>query len=669
VANARVGEAITIRTAGGRETALRIAGTVHAAGLAPGWMDHVVSGFVPWSSIARGDPESERSEVRILATERDEGRLRELAVAAGHWLVERGTAIRRAEIPPPGRHPHADQMDTFLFLLGAFGSLTLALSGVLMATLITTLLAKQVREIGIMKAIGADSGQIAALYLGQVALLATFALVVGLPLGIAAGQGYAGFATRMLNADLQSWFPPPWIVAVQIAAGLIVPLLVSCAPVVAASRTTVHQALQGALAAKPWGARRLDGWCTRIRWLPRPLLLSLRTTVQRRARLALTVGTLAAGGAVFLSALNVSGGWDRAVAEDFESRRYDVDLRLSRPQPAVTVARVLAAVPEVVRAEFWVEGEATRASGGEPSARAAALGARLAHGAPATAGHARIRLLGPDPGTRLLALPVLRGRWLAPGDSDQVVINHAFAASDTSLRVGGPLRLVTGSRTVTWTIAGVVKEIAAPPTVYAAPATILAALDRTADFTRGARIVTREHDRAGQDRAAQAIERALAAEGIPVAGIQSRRDVKKALEDHLVIITSTLLLAAGLVVIVGGLGLTSTLALNVLERTREFGILAAIGAAPRVLARFVVLEGVLMGLASWVVAIALSVPATMAVGAVAGRIFIRTPLAYVVSPAALLVWLVLVVVLAALASLYPALRASRMQIREALAHE
>lgn len=672
VAQAGVGDAITIRTAGGRETRLRIAGTVHAAGLAPGWMDHVVSGFVPWSSIARGDPESERTEVRLLAVEReDEARIRAVAVAAGHWLAARGTTIRRAEIPPPGRHPHADQMDTFLFLLGAFGVLTLALSAVLMATLITTLLAKQVREIGIMKAIGADSGQIAALYLGQVAVLAAVALLVGMPLGIAGGQGYAGFATRMLNADLRSGFPPGWVVAVQIAAGLIVPLLVAFVPVVAASRTTVHQALQGALAARPWGTRRFDGWFTRIRWLPRPLLLSLRTTVRRRARLALTVVTLAAGGAVFLSALNVAGGWNRAVAEDFASRRYDLDLRLSRPQPTVTVVRALAAIPEVAHAESCVEGDASR-SVGEVAGHAGAFGARLAHGAGAAAtlaGHARIRLLGPEPGTRLLALPVLRGRWLAPGDSHQVVINHALAASDTSLYVGGPLRLLVGSRAVSWTIAGVVKEIAAPPTVYAAPATILAALERTADFTRGARIVTREHDLAGQLRAAAAVERALAAEGIAVAGIQSRRDWMKAFEDHLVIIMSALLLAAGLVVLVGGLGLTSTLALNVMERTRELGVLAAIGATPGVLAWFVVFEGVLMGLASWVVAIALSIPATMGVGAVAGRIFIRTPLDYVTSPAALPAWLVLVVVLAALASLYPALHASRMEIREALAHE
>ena len=76
-----------------------------------------------------------------------------------------------------------------------------------------------------------------------------------------------------------------------------------------------------------------------------------------------------------------------------------------------------------------------------------------------------------------------------------------------------------------------------------------------------------------------------------------------------------------------------------------------------------------MGVLSWGVAIAAAVPATMALDRVAGMLFIRMPLDYTMSPRAVVTWLALVLVLATLSSLYPAWRAARMTVREALAHE
>jgi putative ABC transport system permease protein len=135
-----------------------------------------------------------------------------------------------------------------------------------------------------------------------------------------------------------------------------------------------------------------------------------------------------------------------------------------------------------------------------------------------------------------------------------------------------------------------------------------------------------------------------------------------------VIIVSALMLATGLVVLVGGLGLSTTLMLNVLERTREIGVQSAIGASPRTIAGHVVFEGVLMGVMSWCVAIVLALPVTAVLDEVAGRIFIKTPLDFFMSPRAAAMWLLLVVVLAALSSFQPARRAARLTVREALAY-
>lgn len=612
VARAKVGDVIAVRV-NGRDERLRIAGTVHAAGLAPGWMDHIVSGFVRWREI-------DASALRITVDPADEPSIRRVAESVAASLRARGVTVRRIEVPPPGRHPHADQMETFLFLLGAFGLLTLVLSAVLVANMIHALLANQIRHIGVMKAIGASTRQIVAMSLLHVAILASIALAIAMPVALSAGRAYARFSASMLNATLATMAVPAWVLAAQVAVGVLVPIGIALVPIGRTSRISIHAALGNDMAARAFGSSAFDRWLARLRFLPRTLMLSLRTTFHRRGRLLLTVATLAIGGAVFIAALNVSASWARSIAVDFEARRYDVDVRLSQAVDAARLATTIAGVPDVTHVESWVE-------------------VRQDHGA----------LIGVDPDSKLLALPLIEGRWIR-GDGE-VVINQALVA--THPRLDG-LRVV-----------GVVRELGSAPTAYASRRTVLARTGASGTLTRNAHVVTRSHSAA----TAREIERVLQRADLPVAGVQRLTDRRQAIEDHLVIIESALFFAATLVVLVGALGLMSTLMLNVVSRTREIGVLSAIGAAPRTIAGHVVFEGVVIGVLSWCVAVLVSIPATWLIDRATGRIFIKTPVEFLLSPRALVTWLGLVLILGAISSFYPAWRSTRISVREALSYE
>ena len=647
VANAIVGDSLAVRAAGGGDLALEIAGTVHAAGLAPGWMDHVVIGFVDWRSPLR---RAESTELRIsVSRDRlDRRHIREVAGVVEALLASRGHRVTRITVPEPGRHPHAAQMDTFTFLIGAFGLLSFVLGVVLAAAMIHALLTEQVRQVGVMKALGATSTQVAGVYLTQVALLAAASLCVGIPLALAVGRGYARFAAGILNADIADASVPPGVFVVVIAAGLIVPLLAALVPVVRASRITVREALNEE-SVRPYGARRIERWLGAVAGLPRPLLLSMRTTFRYCARLALTVLTLASGGAVFMSALNVSGSWDRAVDRDYGTRRFDISLRLARPHPVEAIAESIAALPEVAAAEYWPDAAASLGADG--------------------LGGARIALIGPDPGSRLLELPLVEGRWLDPGDRNGVVINRAVQALDSTLRVGRVLALLVNDKSVTLPIVGVVKELSPHLAVYAPARAIREAAGQPDGIARTIRVVTRRHDQAAQLAGAQSLQRMFERMGVEVSGMQRTLDARKAILDHLVIVKTILTLASIMVVFVGGLALTSMLSLGVIQRTREIGILSAIGARPRTIAAQVWCEAVLIGLLSWIAAVALAAPASRVIEDVCGRIFFDFPLDFYMSPLAAAIWLGLVVFLASLASVLPARHAARIPIREALAHE
>jgi putative ABC transport system permease protein len=279
-----------------------------------------------------------------------------------------------------------------------------------------------------------------------------------------------------------------------------------------------------------------------------------------------------------------------------------------------------------------------------------------------------VALVGPGPDSTLLDMPLAAGRWLRPDDRDSAVINQLVVVRNPTLRVGGVVRLRVDDRTVAFLIVGVVRELNPIPVVYAPAAAVLAATGQTGENTRLVRIVTAAHDDAAQRDAAARLETTLREHDIEVSGITRMLDARKAILDHLVIVKAILTLAALIVVVVGGVGLTSSLTLGVVQRSREIGILGAIGATPRAIARQVWAEGVAIGVASWVVALLLAAPASFLLESATGRIFFKAPLDFFVSAGACAIWLVLVVVIASLSSFFPARRAARLSVREALAY-
>ena len=126
---------------------------------------------------------------------------------------------------------------------------------------------------------------------------------------------------------------------------------------------------------------------------------------------------------------------------------------------------------------------------------------------------------------------------------------------------------------------------------------------------------------------------------------------------------------AALLAVVGGLGLMGTMSINVLERTREIGVLRAIGASSRAVLQIVIVEGVLIGVLSWAFGTLLALPLGKFMSDAIGNAFLRAPLSYVFSWTGALVWLGAVIVLGTIASLLPARSATRLSVREVLAYE
>jgi putative ABC transport system permease protein len=649
---AEIGQTRAVKIAGGPATHLKLTGTVHAPGLAPAWMERIAYGYVTLDTLQMlgAAPELNELKISVAQNSMDKSYIHDVAYQLKGWLEQNGQKVYRIEIPEPGKHPHASQMATLLFLLEAFGLLAFVLSGVLVANMISALLAQQIRQIGVMKAIGAGMGQIMGIYIGTVLFLGGLALIIAMPLALWAGRGYAGFAAGMLNFTIFSADVPHAYFFLQIGLGLLVPVLVALYPIYRGSRVSVAEAIRDyGVGQGTFGRSAIDRWLGQIRGLSRPLRLSLRNTFRQRTRFLLTLGTLAMGGAIFITATNVLASMDTTVASKFDAIRYDVQIRLSQAYPLEQIVQA-GAVPEVAQVEAW---------GGAKMARVYADG---------TAGNG-FDVLGLPQSTRLMtALPLISGRWLQAGDRNALVINQMVLQKEPDLKVGDKITLRSGAQESEWVLVGIVQEIMSPPAAYANNDGLAIATDQTGK-AQNLIAAAQDRDPAAVTALTGALERQMEAAGLDVAATWKLATIRKGIEEHLVLMASFLIFMSILVVIVGGLGLASTMSINVLERTREIGVMRATGAGTLDVIRIVVSEGTLIGLLSWLLAVVLAVPVSAYLSYTFGMVFFDAPLEFAVSPLGGAVWLGVAAGFAALASLYPAWNAASLPVREVLAYE
>ena len=121
--------------------------------------------------------------------------------------------------------------------------------------------------------------------------------------------------------------------------------------------------------------------------------------------------------------------------------------------------------------------------------------------------------------------------------------------------------------------------------------------------------------------------------------------------------------------VVGALGLAGTMTMNVVERSREIGVMRAIGARDRAVLAVFMVEGLLIGFLAWLVGVVISLPISKILSDALGESFVQRPLAFTPALDGIGLWLVAVAILAVVASFLPAFRATRLAVREVLAYE
>ena len=591
--------------------------------------------------------------------------IRDMGARLKDKLEKNNNIVIRTRFSKTHEHPLADTVNAVLGILMALGILIVFLSSSLIANTLNALLNQHLRYIGVIKLVGGQRRQVFFMYLTLIMAFGVLALIIAIPLGGQGAYGLALFIASELNFNILGYRIVPTALLVQILVGLLVPLIAGLVPVLNGSRVTVLRALSGGLVEDERQARGSEKRLPWFDWLqvkaarllaargihiPRPFVISLRNTFRRKGRLALTLFTLTMGGAIFVAVFNVQLSLHTYIRQIGNYFAADVSLDFDRPYRLIELEQRAMQVDGIEHVEGWqfVSGEMLHEQGEVLE---------------------NINIFGPPAASTLIEPVLVAGRWIRADDVRKLAVSENVLEYYPDLMPGDKLNLKIDGRDEVWEVVGIFKFVAREGVLAYAPYEYVSKVNHLVNRAYSFRLVTDRHDRPYQDAKAEELDKYFRSLGFKVRMAEAGGASLDTAVESLDTLVVFLLIMAILTAIVGSMGLTGTMGMNVLERTREIGIMRAIGADDRAVMRTVIAEGVFIGTISFGLAVILSIPFTHLLSTIVSLAVFQTPIDVVFTYTGYAIWLGLVLVLSAIASILPARNAARLTIREVLAYE
>ena len=577
-----------------------------------------------------------------------------------------------------------------------FAFIVLFVSTFIISNTFSIVLGQRIRELSLLRAIGATPAQVRRSVLAESSLIGVAAAALGIGLGMLGALGMRGLFSAF-GADLPDGPLPLRLRTVIWAAALGIGLTVasSLLPAIKASRTPPIAGLaEGATGAA----------AARQRWRPvaggllagMGLLLTLRglfasfdSTTAQLVSLGVGAGLvflavavlspLMARGVVSALALplgrifGTSGRLARANAARSPRRTAATAVALTIGLALVTTVAILGqslkssfrqSLQTTVAADFIVsQGQETLPTALADDLRSAGAGRVVAfNSGQAQVGGQTQTLTGADvAGIDSVAnLGVVEGS-LEGFDPATGLLLHQDPAGDFGVGPGDELDLTfPNGETRRLRVAAVYSQTATFWGNWLVDRGLIAEMSPTAGDT----VVAVDAGSADAEGVRAGLERAL--ESYPQVALEDRSEYQASAESQLNTLLVLVNVFLGFALLIALVGIVNTLTLSVFERTREIGLLRAVGMTRRQARRMIRWEAAVVTLYGALIGIALGLGFGAAIAAAIPADIIDV---ITVPTGQLGLYLGLSLVFGLLAALFPAFRAGRMNVLEAIATE
>ena len=322
-----LGDSIIVKAPNGKERELQIVGTAHELNQFPPQLAQTAYAYVSFETMELLNEPQEYNQLLFTVSDDFWGQYdffdlssedrTELAAEISRVgeLVQKemesaGATVLFVFAFPPGQLPTQTILDGISILLYVMGALSLLLSVFLIVNTLSAILTQHVRQIGIMKAIGARTNQLTWMYFGMVLIFGLIALIISIPLSVFLAGGLAQLFATILNFNVRGFAFNPLVAVVQAVISLMIPVIAAIIPIYLGTRTTVREAISEQGVGKgQFGTSYVDlfvvGLKAIIPMMKRPAQISLRNTFRRKGRLILTLVSLSLASLIFMSILSI----------------------------------------------------------------------------------------------------------------------------------------------------------------------------------------------------------------------------------------------------------------------------------------------------------------------------------------------------------------------------
>lgn len=589
-----------------------------------------------------------------------EDRARAAAVQIRTLLAEHGIAANATLLQDPERHWGRPFLAGINGVLEIMALAALALSASLIANTVSAHISQQTDQIGVMKAIGGGNLAIAGLYLSETLLLALVAILLAAPPAMLAAHFAACRLLAIFNIDCGTFELPYRALSYLVAGGLLVPLLAAVGPVWRGATMTVRAAIASYGLGADFGNNRLDRWLQDLvgRWLPTVYAAALGNVFRRKTRLLLTQSVLVVAGIAFLSLMSLIASVNLTLDNEMARSRYSLKLGFASDQPRQMLQDAIKAADPDCAVDTW---------------RRLPLELNHDRGVFRQKGSLGLQLLALPAGSAFYRPRIESGRWLQADDAGRdVLVMNAETAALNGIKAGDMVEAAIGRYSQTWQVVGLYRWLAgsqyAVEPVYAPLETVEKNLGGSSASLAlvTAPAETREAETGLLHRLSEMLQQRNIAPD--VYNTHGRLEQREYAHSQFRPVIGALSGLAAMLAAVGGIGLSGTLAIGVLQRSREIGVLRAIGAPSPTLFRLFMLEGLFHGVLAWLVSVPLAYRAGAPLAKRLGETMLGLSLDYRFDIAAAGYWLGLILLLAAAASYFPARKATKMAIQDCLSH-
>ncbi|HMR67842.1 MAG TPA: FtsX-like permease family protein, partial [Anaerolineae bacterium] len=509
-----------------------------------------LTGEENFSRILAAAPRYEETSVKALA-DRMQRQLEKLKIDTGGAAPVDGDN----RILDPDQHFLQSTLDAIFLILGVMGGLALLLGLLLVYNTITAVVGQQVTQIGVMKAIGAGTGQILLIYFSGVLVYGGLALLLAVPLGALGAQQLSNFLLYFFNVDPGPFALSSPAVLSQVAIALLAPLLAALVPIIAGARITVREAIS--TYGLGGGSGRLERALARVQRLSRLALLTLNNTFRNRGRVVITQLALVGSGLIFMMIMTVQDSVAYTFGEVlFSILRFNVALRFEDPERLHEIERLLSTYPGIKDMEMWsFAGPKIR-----PAGQAESNSDPLAD------------VMGVPLPTNFYGYQLRAGRWLKPDDTTAIVLNQKLA-EQIGVQVGDWVTLDFGSHgEVKWQVVGLTFDPVITASVNV-PRQVLLRVTDNVNKANTILIQTERADPTGEAEMAKALRAYFDSNGLklnpvgPFADEDTASAVTAQILSNFGIIIKMLAAMAVIIALVGSIALSGVLSLSVRERT------------------------------------------------------------------------------------------------------